>query len=55
VIADLGTALDDAAQHRAALVVGGEAAEREEGSVSIVICEVLQDLPGPLGRAVVER
>jgi hypothetical protein len=30
------------------------AAEREEGSVRIVICEVLQDLPGPLRWAVVE-
>jgi hypothetical protein len=54
VIADLGTALDDPAQRRAALRVGAEAAEREEGSVSVVICEVLQDLSGPLRWAVVE-
>jgi hypothetical protein len=54
VIADLGTAFDNPAQRGAALLVGGETAEREEGSVSVVLCEVLQDLPGPLGWAVVE-
>ena len=54
MIADLGAALDDAPQRWGPLLVGGEAAEREEGSVSIVVCEVLQDLPGPLRWAVVE-
>ena len=54
MIADLGAALDDAAHRRAPLFVRGEAAEREKGSVSIVVRKVLQDLFGPLGRAIVE-
>ena len=40
MIADLGAALEDAAQRWAPLLVGGEAAEREERPVSIVVCEV---------------